>query len=251
MDVPFASFIKDPYYTPPDAITGHPMDLSKTGNTNFSPQIDGASVLEIGPVESAGTGSASAAPAAVAVAPAVAAAAPAATGPGLSKLIYIQDFADFDMKSAGTFQDSQGSTIEFGLKDKKGGKMLTVSYSLKGDYCGMWVRAGGNDWAGVNAPGANTLFIRIYCKSAMEISVSLTDKNGGQYTTIDKIPSTAGGKWETVAIPLSSFKLDPYYQPPTAVKGAPMDFSLIKQFNLQPKTKGTKITFAVDSVWVK
>jgi hypothetical protein len=50
---------------------------------------------------------------------------------------------------------------------------------------------------------------------------------------------------------LSSFILDPYYTPPDAVKGAPMDFSTIKQFNLQPKTKGEKVTFAIDSFVVK
>jgi hypothetical protein len=63
--VPFSSFNKDPYYTPPDAIPGHPMDLTMTKNMNFAPKIIGDSVVEIGPIEAVGTaaeGGAQAAP---------------------------------------------------------------------------------------------------------------------------------------------------------------------------------------------
>jgi len=138
------------------------------------------------------------------------------------------------------------------LKEKKGGQYLTVTYSLKGDYCGLWVRAGGSDWSRVTVPaGAKNLYIKGYCKQPLELSISLSDKNGGQYTTMGTLPTFKGGKWETVVIPLADFSLDPYYQPPEAVKGAPMDFTQIKQFNIQPKTKGDNVTFAIDQVSVK
>src|SRR5208282_1153675 len=55
VSVPLSSFRKDPYYTPPDAITGHLMDLSKTSGMNFAPQMNGAAVLFFGPVETDGT----------------------------------------------------------------------------------------------------------------------------------------------------------------------------------------------------
>ena len=61
--VPFSSFNKDLYFTPPDAIPGHAMDLTMTKNMNFSPKIIGDSVVEIGPIEAVGSASTGAAPA--------------------------------------------------------------------------------------------------------------------------------------------------------------------------------------------
>jgi len=52
--IPLNSFRKDPYYTPPDAVLGHPMDLTKTDGMNFAPQMIGSAVLFIGPVEAGG-----------------------------------------------------------------------------------------------------------------------------------------------------------------------------------------------------
>lgn len=54
VSIPLISFRKDPYYTPPDATLGHPMDLSKTSGMNFAPQMVGAAVLFFGPVEAGG-----------------------------------------------------------------------------------------------------------------------------------------------------------------------------------------------------
>src|SRR5258708_12947228 len=107
VNVPFASFIKDPYYTPPTAIAGHPMDLSKCQNLNFSPQMDGASLVEIGPVESAGTASASTGAAASSTAPSSAAppASSASTGPRTALL----DSTGLDSKSPRPLHDSNRS----------------------------------------------------------------------------------------------------------------------------------------------
>src|SRR5579883_2938992 len=66
VSIPLNSFRKDPYYTPPDAVLGHPMDLTKTNGMNFAPQMPGAGVLFIGPVEAGGA--AEAAPGAAALA---------------------------------------------------------------------------------------------------------------------------------------------------------------------------------------
>ncbi len=248
VNIPFASFSKDPYYTPPDAIAGHPLDMSKVGNLNFSPQVDGTSVLLIGPIESAGTGSAS--PAASTGTAAPAAAAPAAStaassGPGVA----ILDFAGLDSKAAGTFQDSMGSTFVFAVKDnpnKKGKQYLTINFDMKqGGYCGMWCRAGGTDWKGADLSSSKTVNVTLYSKEPVVLGLALKDKGNNQY--VAETPATKGGKWETVAVPLDSFKLDPYYTPPDAVKGAPKDFSKVSTFNIQPKTVG-KMTIAVESV---
>ena len=246
VNVPFTSFIKDPYYTPSAAVLGHPMDLSKDSNLNFSPQIDGASVVLIGPVESAGTASASTGAAAPKTASAVAASSSTASnGPAVSVL----DFTGLDSKAAGTFQDSLGSSFTFAVKDnpnKKGKQYLTINFDLKqGGYCGMWCRAGGSDWKGADLSGAKNISVMLYSKTPVSLGLALKDKGNNQY--VAETPLSAGGKWETVTVSLDSFKLDPYYTPPDAVKGAPKDFSKVTTFNIQPKTVG-KVTVAVESV---
>ncbi len=245
VNLPLSSFIKDPYYTPPNAVAGHPIDWSKTNNLNFSPQMQGASVVEIGPVEGTGSPSASAASSSTSsTASTASAAAPTGTGAAVN----ILDCTGLDSKAAGTFQDSQGSSFTFVVKDnpnKKGKQYLTINYDLKqGGYCGMWCRAGGSDWNGANLSGAKSIFVSVYSKDPVILGLALKDKNNNQY--VASTPSTKGGKWETVSIPLDSFALDPYYTPPDAIKGAPKDFSKVSTFNIQPKTVG-KEAIAVDS----
>jgi hypothetical protein len=214
------------------------MDLSKVSGMNFSPHMGGSSVLVIGAVQGVEGGAPVAAPAAAA----------APSSPGLAQPIVVQNYSDFDMKSAGTYHDSQGSTVDFKLLDnKKGGKMFAVTYSLKGDYCGVWCRAGGNDWAGVKATGANQICLTVYSKQPIDLTVDILDKNKNQFTSNPS--SLKGGSWETICIPFSSYTPNPYV--PAVVKGAPMDFSVIKQFNIQPNTKGDNITFCVSNVTVK
>ena len=246
VEVPLSSFIKDPYYTPPQAVLGHPMDLSKVSNLNFSPQMQGAAVIEIGPVESAGKASASTgSTASTSASTAPSTSSSASTGAGVQVL----DAATIDAKSAGTFQDSQGSSIAFVVKDnpsKKGQKYLSITFEEKqGGYCGIWCRAGGSDWNGANLASAKTLNILVYSKDPVVLGIALKDKSNNQY--VADAPSTKGGKWETVSIPMDSFKLDPYYTPPDAIKGAPKDFSKVSTFNIQPKTVG-KFIIGIASV---
>ena len=250
--VNLSSFAKDPYYTPPDAIAGHPMDLSKVGNLNFSPQMQGASVVFIGPVETAGTASASTA-ASTGTTSTVSAAAPAMSAVSSGTAVAILDCTGItDPKNGGTFQDSQGSSFTFTAKDnpnKKGQQYLSIAYELKqGGYCGMWCRAGGADWKGANLMGLKTISLMIYSKDPVVLGLALKDNNNNQY--VAETPANKGGKWETVSVSLSDFKLDPYYTPPDAKKGAPEDFSKVATFNIQPKTVG-KFAVAVDNMVAK
>lgn len=246
VEVPLSSFAKDPYYTPPQAVLGHPMDLSKTSSLNFQPQIAGSGVvIEIGLVETSGTASASSS-STTSTSPSTSAAA--SSGPGVQVL----DASTIDAKSAGTYQDNQGSSISFLSKDnpsKKGKKYLAITYELKqGGYCGMWCRAGGADWSGADISAAKTISILVYSKAPVVVGLALLDKNKNQY--VADAPSTKGGSWETVTIPMASFQLDPYYTPDGAIKGAPKDFSKVTTFNIVPKTVG-KGTVAIDSVVAK
>ena len=236
VNIPFASFKKDPYYTPSDAVLGHPMDLTHTTSMNFQPGVTGTNVLWIGPIETAqGT-----APAQAAV---------AASGSASGGSVVVQDFSTLDDKSAGAFPtDSQGSSFVFKVKDnanKPGSKFMVVKYDLKkSGNCGMWCRAG-SDWSGVDMSSAKSFNLTVYSAAPIVIGLAMKDKNNNQY--VASAPATKGGVWETLSVPLSSFSLDPYFTPPDAVKGAPKDFSKVGTFNIQPKTEGT-FTFAVSSV---
>lgn len=247
--VPFNTFIKDPYYTPPDAIAGHPMDLSKTTNLNFSPQMAGASVVLIGPVESTGSPSASAAPAAdnkTAAAPAAA----ASSGPAITGPVVVYEFGASDSGNGGTFQDSQGSSFKYTLKEnpkKKGVSYLVIDYDLKqGGYCGMYHRTG-SSWDGQNWNGGKTLSFNLYCKQPLVIGLAIKDKNNNQYVANSSM--SKGGNWEKITVNLADFKLDPYYTPPDAIKGAPLDLSAVKSLNIQAQTVG-KYTLSIDGVTV-
>lgn len=162
---------------------------------------------------------------------------------GLAKAdapIVIQDFSSVDPKASkdiGTFQDTTGSKITLEKSGKGAKSSLTLKYTLvQGGWCGLWCRAGGADWAGVDLSGAKTVEFSVNCKSAAVLGMSLTDKNKNQYVAE---ASVKGGGWEKVSIPLDSFKLDPYYTPPEAIKGAPKDFSKVITFGLSPKSVGT------------
>lgn len=160
----------------------------------------------------------------------------AAAGP-----VVIQNFSDIDPKDGkniGTYQDSNGSKIALETKGKAPNSYLAINYTLaQGGYCGLWCRAGGKDWAGVDLSGAKAVRLSVFCKSSVVLGLSLKDKNNNQY--VAKTPATKGGSWETVTVPLDSFQLDPYYTPPDAVKGAPKDFSKVTTFGIQPQTNGT------------
>jgi hypothetical protein len=80
----------------------------------------------------------------------------------------------------------------------------------------------------------------------VQIGVALKDKNNNQYVA-DADATAAPKDWVKVTIPVSGFILDPYYTPDDAKKGAPMDLSQLKNFNIQVKTPG-KGLFQIDNL---
>jgi len=238
INIPLSTFQKDTSYIPPNAIQGHPMDLSKTSGMNFAPHMVGTGVMEVGPIETAGT--ASAVPAAQSVAPEI-----KVTGPGTP--VYDLTRSDLD-KAGGTFQDSQGSSIKYTLVDnpaKKGAKYFKVDYVLaQGGYCGFFFEAGPG-WDGESWTGGKAISLMIYSKQPLMLGLAIKDKNNNQYTA--NTPTTKGTGWEKLLIPVDSFKLGQYYTPPDAIKGAPEDLSVVKQLQFQAQTVG-KASLAIDSV---
>ena len=101
--ISFSSFKKDPSYTPPDAITGHPMDLSRTKGMNLASQIAGDSVVEIGPIEAFKT------------------ITPADTS-SFSKGKIVEDWYRSPFQMQGTYADTMGSRIDSVIEDGPDGR---------------------------------------------------------------------------------------------------------------------------------
>lgn len=245
VSVPLSAFQKNPYYQPPDAKQGNPMDLSETKNLNIAPATPGKGTFWIGPIS---WKKGSAAPPKVKTEAGSASEEKAASSKNASGKLTVQDFDKEESGVFGTYRDEQGSSIQAVYKEnskKKGDGVLMVQYELKtGGWCGIWHRAG-NTWDGQNWSGAQAVEVGIYSKTPVQIGMAFQDANNVQYTSDGA--TTKGGKWEILRIPLSSFQKDPYYQPPEAKKDAPQDLSLVKTFNIAPKTPG-KGSFAVDFI---
>lgn len=224
-----ASFQKDPYYTPPDAVTGKPMDFSTIKGMNFSSQVTGDALFLVGPINAAGE-----APAASAD---KAAAAPAAKDAAPVKPAVIEDWKTVDSSNAGTYADSNGSSVTFASVDgpKKGEKALSLKNNLKsGGYCGVWHSLT------AQAGAASGLAFAAKSDKGGSVQIALKDVNNVQYVATFTVPA---GAWTPVEMPFTSFQKDPYYTPSDAVTGKPMDFSTIKGFNVSVQTAGESTLF--------
>jgi carbohydrate binding protein with CBM11 domain len=70
---------------------------------------------------------------------------------------------------------------------------------------------------------------------AMRISVSFMDRNRVAYTSWSELRA---GEWQTVRIGFAQLKPNPYFQPPGAQTGAPLDVSEVKAIGFAPQDPG-------------
>ena len=66
---------------------------------------------------------------------------------------------------------------------------------------------------------------------AVRLSVSFLDRNGVVYTTWTELN---GGAWQQVRIPFDQMRPNPYFQPPDARTGRPIDVSDVKAIAFAP-----------------
>jgi hypothetical protein len=66
----------------------------------------------------------------------------------------------------------------------------------------------------------------------MNLSVSFLDRNGVAYTTWTELQ---GGAWQTVRISFDQIRPIPYFQPPGANIGAPIDVSEVLRIGFAPQ----------------
>jgi len=85
------------------------------------------------------------------------------------------------------------------------------------------------DWSGGGA-----IAFRIKSAQPSRISVSFIDRNRVVYTSWTDLK---GGDWEQVRIPFDSVRPNPYFQPPDAKKGSPIDVSDVRFIAFAPQDK--------------
>ena len=68
----------------------------------------------------------------------------------------------------------------------------------------------------------------------LRLSVSFIDRNGVVYTAWKDLQ---GGKWQALRIPIDEIRPNPYFQPPGARTGAPIDVSEVRMIAFAPQDK--------------
>lgn len=218
VELPLASFIKNPYYTPPNAMPGHPMDLSRTTNMNLSPLIPGESVVEIGLVGAVGT-----------------AAAPAAGASSAPEGKIVEDWYLSPFQEPGTYADALGSKINCaGEAGPDGAKAVKLTSTLvQGGWCGLGCGIAPTDLS------KNTSFkFKARAAAPVDLQIGLLDADNVQYIAAVTVDAK---DWTEITVPFSSFIKDPYYTPPGARLGHPMDLTRTRSLNFMPRTPGRSV----------
>jgi hypothetical protein len=112
-------------------------------------------------------------------------------------------------------------------------RMLVVDYPApNNDPAGRDVQldAQARDWS-----SGHTIAFRVKPSHAMRFSVSFIDRNRVVYTAWRDLPDTT---WQPVRIALNVIRPNPYFQPPDAKTGAPIDVSDVSAIAFAPQDRG-------------
>ena len=112
-----------------------------------------------------------------------------------------------------------------------GDSLLVVEYSPPtSDPAARDVRvdAAATDWTASHA-----LSFRILPASAVRLSVSFLDRNRVAYTSWIQLDPD---RWQTIRIPFDSLRPNPYFQPPDAKPGEPLDVSRVTEIAFAPQS---------------
>jgi hypothetical protein len=91
----------------------------------------------------------------------------------------------------------------------------------------VWCDTQNHDWR----PGGAISF-RVKPDHAVKLSVSFIDRNGVAYTAWVKAEQPRA--WQTLRISLAEIRPNPYFQPPNAKTGAPLDVSEVTSIGFAP-----------------
>jgi hypothetical protein len=108
--------------------------------------------------------------------------------------------------------------------------VLVVEYPARTDNPAgrdVWCDAENQDWT-----LGRTISFRAKPDHAVRLSVSFLDRNRVAYTTWTELQ---GGVWQTVRISFAEIRPNPYFQPPDAKTGAPIDVSEVMRIGFAPQ----------------
>ena len=94
----------------------------------------------------------------------------------------------------------------------------------------VWCEAEHVDWTAGHA-----ISFQAKPDHAMRLSVSFMDRNRVAYTSWSDLRA---GEWQTVRIAFAQIRPNPYFQPPGAQTGAPLDVSEVKAIGFAPQDPG-------------
>jgi sialate O-acetylesterase len=132
----------------------------------------------------------------------------------------------------GVYADTKGSRMTFAIEKgpEKGQKAVHLTYELlEGGHCGLWRNAS------YDLSGKKKMIFQARATLPGEVQVALKDKWNVQYVAKVQVRFK---QWTKIKISFSDFEKDPYYTPPNAEPGHPMDFSQVSGMNFGPQAKG-------------
>ena len=128
---------------------------------------------------------------------------------------------------------SRNPEVKLGLEgdlESADGPVLLVDYPPPtGDPAGrdIWCDAETTDWTAGRA-----ISFRAKAAQPVKLSVSFLDRNRVAYTTWIEL---RGGAWQEVLIPFEKIQPNPYFQPPDAETGRPIDVSEVRGIGFAPQ----------------
>jgi len=131
---------------------------------------------------------------------------------------------------AGVRADNAEVRLSVGV-DADVGDVLFVQYPDKSDDPAardVWCEAVDTDWT-----SGRSISFRVKPDPAVRLSVSFMDRNGVAYTAWRELD---GGIWQTVDIAFADIQPNPYFQPPCANTGAPIDVSQVTRLGFAPQS---------------
>jgi hypothetical protein len=161
----------------------------------------------------------------------------------------LQDFVALGANAFGPFADVSSSIRMDILQNKPGDDAVSARFDYQlssSGWCGEWIRAG-DDWNGVNLTHADALKVEVRSAEVLSLRMAFNDAHQNAY--VSSPVSIPKGDWTVLRFPITSFSLNPYYQPPLAEKGAPLDLSKLEAFNIEPLTPGRHVFWVRSVVW--
>lgn len=106
----------------------------------------------------------------------------------------------------------------------------------------IWCETERADWSAGHA-----IAFQVNAEHDMRLSVSFVDRNGVAYTSWAELSAHA---WQRVRLPFDRIRPNPYFQPPDAKTGAPIDVSEVTRIGFAPQDPGAGVVsigrFVVD-----